>query len=67
MVSYRGPSTKCCELGITNFSLGDVVLVSLLGGRDVVYLNSAKAASDLLEKRSSIYSDRPRLPLVADS
>ncbi|KLO17645.1 cytochrome P450 [Schizopora paradoxa] len=46
---------------------GDVVLISLLGGRNVVYLNSPKAINDLLEKRSRIYSDRPRFPLVAET
>ncbi|KLO17646.1 cytochrome P450 [Schizopora paradoxa] len=46
---------------------GDVVLVSLLDGQNVVYLNTPKAVNDLLEKRSRIYSDRPRLPLYAKS
>ncbi|KAM6492079.1 Cytochrome P450 [Amanita muscaria] len=34
------------------------------GGRDVVILDSWEAAWDLLEKRSSIYSDRPRMRLL---
>ena len=29
-------------------------------------LNSANAAIDLLDKRSAIYSDRPRLPMVGE-
>jgi len=37
----------------------DVVSFHVLGDRTVV-LNSVKATTDLLEKRSSIYSDRPR-------
>ncbi|RDB17531.1 hypothetical protein Hypma_001246 [Hypsizygus marmoreus] len=39
---------------------GDVIYLSLLG-RSVVVLNSVQAATDLLDKRSAIYSDRPRL------
>ncbi|KAJ3485910.1 hypothetical protein NLI96_g4615 [Meripilus lineatus] len=42
---------------------GDVIGLKGLG-RSVVVLNSAEAARDLLEKRSSIYSDRPRFPMV---
>ena len=30
----------------------------------MIILNSAEAVSDLMDKRSAIYSDRPRLPLV---
>ncbi|KLO16916.1 cytochrome P450 [Schizopora paradoxa] len=45
---------------------GDVVRVSLLG-RNVIFLNSLKAANDLLDKRSSNYSDRPELSLVTQS
>ncbi|KAL0945487.1 hypothetical protein HGRIS_000973 [Hohenbuehelia grisea] len=37
---------------------GDVVYVHALG-RSIVILDSVTAATDLLEKRSSIYSDRP--------
>ncbi|KLO17671.1 cytochrome P450 [Schizopora paradoxa] len=42
---------------------GDVVRVTVLG-KDLIFLNTAKAANDLFERRSSIYSDRPRLPLI---
>ncbi|KAF5364421.1 hypothetical protein D9758_010689 [Tetrapyrgos nigripes] len=41
----------------------DVVSFQVLGDRTVV-LNSVKATTDLLEKRSSIYSDRPPLHMV---
>ncbi|KZT32144.1 cytochrome P450 [Sistotremastrum suecicum HHB10207 ss-3] len=41
---------------------GDVVHVSALG-RHIIVLNSHKAAFDLLEKRSAIYSERPTLPM----
>jgi len=39
--------------------------VKLLGTHMVV-LNSAKAAFDLFEKRSAIYSDRPRMPMLRE-
>nr|BAL05104.1 cytochrome P450 [Phanerodontia chrysosporium] len=38
---------------------GSDIIYLNLAGTPVVVLNSAKAAKDLLEKRSSIYSDRP--------
>ncbi|KAK7456461.1 hypothetical protein VKT23_010710 [Stygiomarasmius scandens] len=41
----------------------DVVSFHVLGDRTIV-LNSVKATTDLLEKRSSIYSDRPPLHMV---
>jgi hypothetical protein len=42
---------------------GDIVYANVCGN-DMVFLNSAEVALDLLEKRSSIYSDRPRLPML---
>ncbi|KZT36951.1 cytochrome P450 [Sistotremastrum suecicum HHB10207 ss-3] len=44
---------------------GDVVHVSALG-QPIIVLNSHRACLDLLEKKSSIYSDRPRLPMGGD-
>ncbi|KDQ08290.1 hypothetical protein BOTBODRAFT_139179 [Botryobasidium botryosum FD-172 SS1] len=41
---------------------GDIIYVNLLG-QPVVILNSAKAAIDLFEKRSDIYSERPVLTM----
>ncbi|KAF8901439.1 cytochrome P450 [Mucidula mucida] len=41
---------------------GDVMLVTLPGGPMIV-LNTLKATKDLLDKRGSIYSDRPRMVL----
>jgi hypothetical protein len=38
---------------------GDIVSLKVPGG-NVIVLNSIKAATDLLEKRSAIYSDRPQ-------
>ncbi|KAG8687492.1 hypothetical protein FRC11_007133 [Ceratobasidium sp. 423] len=43
----------------------DVVFLEILGHK-LVILNSAEAASELLEKRSSYYSDRPLIPMVTD-
>ena len=41
------------------FADSDVLYLNLLGA-DHVILNSSEAISDLLDKRSSIYSDRVR-------
>jgi hypothetical protein len=43
---------------LTLYTSGDVVYMHFLG-RGVVFLNSVEAAYDLLDKRGSIYSDRP--------
>ncbi|KAJ7777076.1 cytochrome P450 [Mycena metata] len=43
----------------------DVIHLDVLG-TSVIVLSSAKAAIDLLEKRSAIYSDRARLPMVCE-
>ncbi|KAF8729783.1 cytochrome P450 family, partial [Rhizoctonia solani] len=43
----------------------DIVYLELFGQK-IVVLNSAEAASDLLDKRSGIYSDRPSIPMVTD-
>lgn len=44
------------------FNSGDVVYLHVLG-RPMIVLNSVQAAVDLLEKRSSNYSDRPNFPI----
>ncbi|KAG8788910.1 hypothetical protein FRC12_014072 [Ceratobasidium sp. 428] len=44
----------------------DIISLSMLGNT-IVVLNSAQAATDLLEKRSSIYSDRTIPPMILDS
>lgn len=41
---------------------GDVMRVTILG-RSTIILGSQQAATDLLEKRSGIYSDRPDTPV----
>ncbi|ESK88115.1 cytochrome p450 [Moniliophthora roreri MCA 2997] len=43
----------------SNASLGDIVHFRLFN-QDVILLNSAKAAGDLLDRRASNYSQRPR-------
>ncbi|KAH8831001.1 cytochrome P450 [Flagelloscypha sp. PMI_526] len=45
--------------------VGDVCYVNL-AGQDIVLLGSHKAASDLLDKRSGIYSGRPRSHVVSE-
>ncbi|KAL1642588.1 hypothetical protein SLS58_005357 [Diplodia intermedia] len=37
-----------------------------IGGTDYIWLSSPKAVKDLMDKRSSIYSSRPALPLAQD-
>jgi hypothetical protein len=50
---------------IDSFIEGDVVYVEALG-LPVVVLNSYNAAHELLVKRSSHYSDRPRFPVCGE-
>lgn len=45
-------------ISYVDFYLGDIVQWRAFG-KTVIILNSEKIANDLLEKRSSIYSDRP--------
>ena len=42
---------------------GDIVYANVCG-QGMLILNSSKAALDLLESRSAIYSDRPRFPMM---
>ncbi|KAI0028835.1 cytochrome P450 [Vararia minispora EC-137] len=44
---------------------GDVVYVNVFG-QPIVILNSLQAAQDLLDQRSVIYSDRPRMPMAGE-
>ena len=44
---------------------GDVMHVKIFG-QSMVILHSLQAARDLLDKRSSIYSDRPRFVLLSE-
>ena len=50
---------------IINVRAGDVIYFRALG-RSIVVLNSVQAAVDLLDKRSSIYSDRPAFTMFVD-
>ncbi|KAF7348389.1 O-methylsterigmatocystin oxidoreductase [Mycena sanguinolenta] len=43
---------------------GDIVHTQVFG-QHILILNSIKAATELLEKRTTIYSDRPRIPIVS--
>ena len=35
-------------------------------GRSIVIINDARTATDLLEKRADVYSDRPRFTVVGE-
>ncbi|KAI0047423.1 cytochrome P450 [Auriscalpium vulgare] len=43
----------------------DIVYYQVLG-KNILVLNSFQAANDLLDKRSAVFSDRPRLPLLKE-
>ena len=45
--------------------IGDVNYLEVLG-QPLVVLNSYRACKDLLEKRSAIYSSRPRMVLLSE-
>jgi len=44
---------------------GDVVYLHILG-QGLVFLGSPEATNDLMEKRGSIYSDKPQLVMIGD-
>ena len=44
---------------------GDVFYTKI-GGSDYIWLSSPKAVKDLMDKKSSVYSSRPPLPLAQD-
>ena len=44
---------------------GDVMYLKIFG-QSIVVLQSLKAARDLLDKRGSVYSDRPRFVLLSE-
>jgi hypothetical protein len=50
---------------IVNFCVGDVIYFNALG-KSIVVLNSVEAAVDLMDKRSSIYSDRSSFVMLVD-
>ncbi|KAJ2934994.1 hypothetical protein H1R20_g2117, partial [Candolleomyces eurysporus] len=45
---------------------GTDILYLNVAGKDIIVLDTSKAANDLLENRSSLYSGRPHLPMVID-
>lgn len=45
--------------------LGDIIALNILG-RTIVVLNSSAVTSELLDKKSAIYSARAHIPLFAD-
>ncbi len=45
--------------------LGDLVYISVLG-QPMVFVGSAKRAAEMFDKRSAIYSSRPRWPMVVE-
>lgn len=48
-----------------NSRAGDIIFLQLFG-YNIIVLNSARAASDLLDKRSALYSDRFCPPMIKD-
>lgn len=52
-------------IGLKCLHVGDIISFTVFG-QVIVVLNSAEAATDLLVKKSSIYSDRPELPMLYD-
>ena len=44
---------------------GDIIYISVLG-QPIIILNSHAVSVELLEKRSSIYSDRPEFAMTKD-
>ena len=55
----------CCGgiYGTERLAPGPVVHLEVFG-RHIILLNTAQAVSDLLDKRSGIYSDRPPVPMM---
>ncbi|CAE6489333.1 unnamed protein product [Rhizoctonia solani] len=43
----------------------DIVFLEIFGHK-LLILNSAESVSELLDKRSALYSDRPQIPMVTD-
>lgn len=59
--SHSTPSETLKRYTIT----GDVIYVENLG-QPLIFINTYKAAFELLDKKSNIYSDRPRAPMLAE-
>jgi hypothetical protein len=50
---------------LTRTRPGELIYLNA-GGQPIVVLNSQRVATDLLDRRSRIYSDRPRLIVASD-
>ncbi|CAE6358375.1 unnamed protein product, partial [Rhizoctonia solani] len=44
----------------------DTIFIKLFGQK-IIVINSAETASEVLDKRSALHSDRPSMPMVADA
>lgn len=53
------------DTNVAFLGAGEIVYIHAFG-TDLVYLNSRRLTYELFEKRSSIYSDRPSLPMIVD-
>lgn len=61
-----GASGRACVVAIDLTSFPGPVTYLRVLTMEVIVLNTMQAVTDLLEKRSAIYSDRPRLPMACD-
>ncbi len=52
-------------INFVHLFIGPLVMINIMGQR-ICIINSAKVATDLLDTRSSIYSDRPAMPMVKE-
>lgn len=54
-----------CKSWFSDWFVGPLVMVEVLGQKMCI-VGSHKVASDLLDGKSAIYSDRPAMPMVND-
>jgi hypothetical protein len=47
------------------FSVGDITHIEVLG-RHIIVLNSVKTAMEMMDRKSTLYSDRPVLPMAGE-
>jgi len=65
MVSLQSPERRDITIDVLHCTIPDSDIISINQfGRTIIILNSAQAIGDLLEKRSAIYSDRVRHPML---
>jgi hypothetical protein len=60
-----GHPITCMPSRVKHLSPGDVVYIHVFG-QSLVFLNTAEAAFDLLDKRGLIYSDKPSLVMAGE-